>query len=588
MRQNCYDVLKAVCIIAVVLYHVGLCKFGYLGVDIFFVLAGYFTTKSLTGQSFSGTAYVRFLGNRLFRLLPLLLIACISVLAFGWWFMMPDDYENAAQSAIATCFFGNNMLQAITVKDYWAVANEFKPLMHTWYAGTLMQFYAVWPLLIWFIAFLVKKPRRSQSLLLYLLAAVGLCSFALWVATPDEAARFYYLPYRLWEFCAGAAVFYFFEKKQATPSPAHRYVGGALIFAYAILLALMFCDAEWLGGHLRQPLAVVLSASLLFLLPRTPLAQANVLSNELLARIGAASFSIYVWHQVVFAVTRYSFASDLLVLKPFVAVLSVTFLLSFLSYRYVERVRASRRMWSAVSVTFVVVCAFSLCIYVRAGVVRDVPELEVRCADAHRGMWSEYCDRGYRYDKDFAAVGAGKPRWYVIGNSFGRDFLNIIDESPIADSIEVVYSDMETYDLRPQRFAKADVVFLSSLLLDEDGVSEVRSLCRPGTKLFIIGEKNFGESNGQVYRHRFSPSYHSLAVPLAAGYAERNAYLKSLYPDIFIDLIAMATLPDGRVRVFTDEGLLISHDCRHLTRAGARFYAERIDWTRFFNNDCDR
>ena len=91
-----------------------------------------------------------------------------------------------------------------------------------------------------------------------------------------------------------------------------------------------------------------------------------------------------------------------------------------------------------------------------------------------------------------------------------------------------------------------------------------------------------------MYRHRFSPSYHSLAVPLAAGYAERNARLKLLYPDIFIDLIAMATLPGGRVRVFTDEGLLISHDCRHLTRAGARFYAERIDWTRFFNNDCDR
>lgn len=50
MRNRCFDVLKTVAIIAVVLYHMGICEFGYLGVDIFLVIAGYFTSKSVEKQ----------------------------------------------------------------------------------------------------------------------------------------------------------------------------------------------------------------------------------------------------------------------------------------------------------------------------------------------------------------------------------------------------------------------------------------------------------------------------------------------------------------------------------------------------------
>ena len=50
MRNNYFDVLKTVAIIAVVLYHFGISEYGYLGVDIFLVIAGYFTSKSIDNQ----------------------------------------------------------------------------------------------------------------------------------------------------------------------------------------------------------------------------------------------------------------------------------------------------------------------------------------------------------------------------------------------------------------------------------------------------------------------------------------------------------------------------------------------------------
>ena len=156
-----FDVLKAVAIISVVLYHLGICEFGYLGVDVFLVIAGYFTTKSVDKQIIGGGRYLPFVANRFFRLLPLLMLAGIVCLLFGLFFMLPDDYENVAQSVVATNLFANNILQSITTKNYWATVNEYKPLMHTWYVGLLMQFYITIPLVLFVIGKYKKDKRRN-------------------------------------------------------------------------------------------------------------------------------------------------------------------------------------------------------------------------------------------------------------------------------------------------------------------------------------------------------------------------------------------------------------------------------------------
>lgn len=134
-------------------------------------------------------------------------------------------------------------------------------------------------------------------------------------------------------------------------------------------------------------------------------------------------------------------------------------------------------------------------------------------------MWAEYCDRGYQYDKDFTDY--NRPKWYIIGNSFGRDMIIVILESRIADVVELSYSDMHSYQNCLNRFAEADVVILSTLMVDEIKIADVRNHCSNNKLFFIIGEKNFGESNGQVYRHRYNADYHLLTIEMEDGYAEK-------------------------------------------------------------------
>lgn len=73
-----------------------------------------------------------------------------------------------------------------------------------------------------------------------------------------------------------------------------------------------------------------------------------------------------------------------------------------------------------------------------------------------------------------------------------------------------------------------------------------------------------------------------MTVVMEEGYAEKNKRLSKAYSDIYIDMIVMVQKSDGRIPVFSDDGCFISKDCRSLTKAGAQYYAELIDWERFY------
>ena len=571
-RLGYYDVLKGITIIAVVLYHLGVCGYGYLGVDIFLVIAGYFTARSMTKCATSGGGYKRLLINRLYRLWPLLALAGVICLGWGYFLMLPDDYENVAQSIVATNFFGNNILQAITTKNYWDVSNEYKPLMHTWYVGLLMQYYVFIVAVGWLTQKLARKNHNRATIAVTVIIAV--VSLLLYLFIGSTAEKFYFLQYRLFEFAAGMLVFYLFFKKDQELRESELW-NWLFPVIYACLLALLFIDAPFIANQVRLLLVVGLTALLLWAMPKFKVAGNAFFSNTWLAAIGRCSYSIFVWHQLVFALTRYSFTNDLTAAMPLLIITAIIAVLTVLSYKFIEKAPQNTAIWASTVVVILLTTGGSLWVYKEAGVVRDIPELDVKKSDVHRGMWAEYCDRGYQYDRDFSDDSRSK--WYVIGNSFGRDMVNIISESAIANDIDLVYSDNHTFEAHPERFAQADVVIASSLG-GEEYIAKIQSLCSAHSRFYVAGEKNFGTCNGQIYRQRSSADYHNLTAKMEDGYEDRNMKRKSLYAGNFIDLISLVQQPDGRVRIFTDDGRFISQDCRHLTQAGAQYYAQLINW----------
>ena len=146
-RNAVIDMLKGISIIAVVLYHMGLLKSGYLGVDCFFVISGFLSMpKIVKGIEDGSFRFVKYIRSRIVRLLPAILLVSILSLAIGFVLWLPNDYENLSETVIASTLFSNNILSGITTKNYWDAINEYKPLMHMWYIGILMEYYILLPI----------------------------------------------------------------------------------------------------------------------------------------------------------------------------------------------------------------------------------------------------------------------------------------------------------------------------------------------------------------------------------------------------------------------------------------------------------
>jgi len=227
------DAIKGIAIIAVILYHIGMLPYGFLGVDAFLVINGFLIIPSLIGQiQNGGFHFIPWFSKRIFRLWPTVLVASIVCLAAGYWMMIPDSYENLAQSVVASNMFANNILSAITTKNYWDISNEFKPLMQMWYLGVVVQFYLLYPLLLYVSKTCFKRFRDSRNFWEYIVAIIGLLSFVGYIILPDTFSnKFYFVQYRIWEFSIGGFIGLVFPKFEVKKTVSYfLYIALCVLF----------------------------------------------------------------------------------------------------------------------------------------------------------------------------------------------------------------------------------------------------------------------------------------------------------------------------------------------------------------------
>lgn len=253
MYRQDIDSIKGISIIAVVLFHLGLLKSGYLGVDAFFVINGFFVIPSVVKSIASGDfSYRDYITKRTMRLYPLILCATAVCLLVGYIGMLPDNYENIGQAVVASNFMSENILSAVTTHDYWNVANDYNPLMHLWYVGILFEFYVILPVLLWIPKklFIRQDSIRVIKPTLYILT---LLSFVLYVL-PFHSNKFYFLQYRFFELGIGGILALNYDKiKGFVANNKAIYLGSACLLVFFIFSSLISQDYNSLGC---QPLII--------------------------------------------------------------------------------------------------------------------------------------------------------------------------------------------------------------------------------------------------------------------------------------------------------------------------------------------
>ena len=574
-RNQTLDIFKGIAIIAVILYHANLFTYGYLGVEIFLVVGGYLITKSILRAYENGQFnYWNYLCNRLVRLWPLALLLSVLALIGGYFTMLPDAYKNTCETAVGTSTFTNNFVQYITAGDYWDTANEYKPLMHTWYLGVIFQFYVLYP----FVFMLCHRfSRHFVKASILTLSVIFLVSLALFVLPLfDTAYTFYLLPARLFEFAAGGIV-----ALTSIERSFERFKQTIIPVFFFLVVILLFVNDSYDVAKVRLLLTVAVSVLLVIYSEYQSSEESEskwVRWFSVFVPFGMASYSLYLWHQFVLAFYRYVFNDDFTVWS-YILTLGLSLLIGYLSYRFIEKVISSytkkgkKQTYIVLSfclITLLCISYPSLKIYARQGVVRDIPELEVYLNDPKTYSPQEYNARiSSLYDKDFPKN--GKTNVLVVGDSYARDWMNVLLEGGVENAANLSYHQDKDKTL-VRRIRQADVIFVANHGPIDIYIDYLPSMMKK--KFYRVGDKFFGQKIGVVYNHPKDSIYYKQRVSCPKVAVNEDERIE--YKGMYINMMDSIRNADGSISMFTSDKKLISHDGLHLTKAGAKLLEERM------------
>ena len=160
------DLIRTLSCIAVLFYHIGLLKGGYLAVCIFFVLSGYLLIISAYNKDkFSLKKYYINKFKRLY--LPLLIVVFITIVIIK---LIPSiTYLNLKPEVTSILLGYNNYWQLNANLDYF-VRHVNSPFIHLWYIAIILQLELIFPLVFILLKKISKKVRIIPFIILTLLS----------------------------------------------------------------------------------------------------------------------------------------------------------------------------------------------------------------------------------------------------------------------------------------------------------------------------------------------------------------------------------------------------------------------------------
>ena len=326
------DGLRALAVLPVIFFHAGFDVFGggFVGVDVFFVISGYLITTIILADLAKGTfSVVKFYERRARRILPALFLVMLASLVVGYFTLMPDEFKNLGQSLVSTSLFSNNVLLALT-SGYWELASEFKPLLHTWSLGVEEQYYLITPIAL---LFAWKYCKHKISSLLFAGFVVSFI-FAAGLVTVSPNWAFYSLPTRAWEISIGGLAALFL---QSNPGITTHFKTSNLLSLLGI--AFIVCSVFLFDRSINSPgplLLIPTAGAVLVIIFATEGTLASfALGQRAVVFMGLLSYSLYLWHQPVFAFLR-AFSIEKPSTIAFGASTILVFLFAYLSWKYIE------------------------------------------------------------------------------------------------------------------------------------------------------------------------------------------------------------------------------------------------------------
>jgi peptidoglycan/LPS O-acetylase OafA/YrhL len=608
------DGLRAVAVLSVLFFHVGFRGFngGWVGVDVFFVISGFLITRLIRDEIESGSfSFAGFYARRARRLFAAFFFTVVASFIAGSVIFDPVYLQHFAGEVVYALVAASNLFYWLD-GGYFGVAEQYKPLLHTWSLAVEEQFYLVWPLSI---VLMLRYLRRYTLPLLLLAALVSLFIAQYFFDLGTQRAVFLLLPGRVFEFASGAMLLWLPRAKLRN----ERVLTAALLTGLTLIGVAVFRFTTSTPFPTVYALIPCVGAALVLVG-----GQARnlrwLLGNRLMAGIGKISYSLYLVHWPVIVFYSYHRLAPLNhVEQVLICVGSIT--AAALMYQFIEqpfrdphRVRFPSRAalgFACMSAVTILLVPASI-VWAKGSLFWRGSVAEVTAAQFEQTTELRRQDAvdDLLRDRPFAST-TGRVRLMFVGDSHSGDvaaamFLNLgndrydyartgfapdcfssVDRRPWILRIAGGHNPCESQvnALRRSRsLAEADYLFIANRWTDEslkgfsEGLALLRSLTR--ARLVIVGQNatfpTFDDSLRFLDAAQLGRLNAVLFKQQSASDIQINAQLRELAAEnalAFIDRQSLVcSQAAARCEVVGPDGRFLYSDTNHWTYAGRSLF----------------
>jgi peptidoglycan/LPS O-acetylase OafA/YrhL len=329
------DGIRALAVLLVFFFHAKFSAIsgGFIGVDVFFVLSGFLISLNIIKDVKEGKfSYRRFYLRRIKRLAPALVVLLVLTTIPAYFILFSDDFELFSRNLIHAFLSTSNFFLWSNTAGYFSPRIDFFPLLHTWSLAVEEQFYFIWPALL--IMFYTHTKAKQLEKLLFILL-ISLFCLSIYLANYNPSFAYFLLPARAFELMMGAIVAVIYHKiPKLKPFTAHALslAGLTLILMPAFIISK---QDIFPGVNAFYP---CLGTVLLLITGKDLAARGivnEVISHRSFAFVGLISYSLYLWHWPIFIYIQYLGLELSGVIR--IAAMLLSFILAFLSWRFVEQ-----------------------------------------------------------------------------------------------------------------------------------------------------------------------------------------------------------------------------------------------------------
>lgn len=376
------DGLRAVAVLPVILYHAGNSLFsgGFIGVDVFFTISGYLITSIILAEQNKNSFSLRsFYSRRAKRILPPLFLILLFVAVAACFAPGSDMALDSLRSISHIATFTSN-IYFYKQGGYFETSTELKPLFHTWSLAVEEQFYVVFPLLLLF----AKNWRASRLFALLFGALVTSLLYAQLNVHTFPDWTYYMLPTRAWELLAGALIAVILMKTNTPRLPALAS-DVTSFFGLLMILVSMAVITHNTPHPSFYTLAPIVGSLLIIATGHNSVQFQKIIGSRMAAGVGLISYSLYLWHQPLFALYKLHVQPTIPLWSQFFLI-ALSFVLAIATWKWVEQPTRHSK-WSDSKILRTAFCA-SLLFFIIGRAGKATGGLDFLLTDETRALYA--------------------------------------------------------------------------------------------------------------------------------------------------------------------------------------------------------